>query len=182
MHVPPIMGIAQVKFKVLDETEPTLSMPMLVADGNRVILRGEVTTLITAKGETAPLMNAGNDWYLKVLINKSTEFIRIDVWTLCHTCPPSWVRNLSPEMKQREGCIVREQTGRKDYEQSKIDAAVPQQFDGYRGDGGIAISIESRRDGRCRAAQGPERPGQTAVVRWKRYDVFPHSSGYERND
>ena len=31
MHVPPIKGIAQVKFKVVDKTEPTLSMPMLVA-------------------------------------------------------------------------------------------------------------------------------------------------------
>ena len=90
------------KFKVLDGTEPTLSMPMLVANGNRVILRGEVATLITAKGETAPLMNARNDWFLKVLINNTAEFIRIDVWTLCHTCPPCWVRNLSPEMKQRE--------------------------------------------------------------------------------
>ena len=77
-------------------------MPMLVANGNRVILRGEVATLMTTKAETAPLMNAGNDGYLKVLINNTTEFIRIDVWTLCHTCPPCWVRNLSPEMKQRE--------------------------------------------------------------------------------
>ena len=59
MHVLPIKGTAQVKFKVLDGTEPTLSMPMLVANG--VILRGEVATLSTAKGETAPLMNAGND-------------------------------------------------------------------------------------------------------------------------
>ena len=95
MHVPPINGTAQMKFKVLDGTEQTLSLPMLVANGNRVILRGEVATLITAKGETAPLMNAGNDLYLKVLINNTIEFIRIDVWTLCHTCPPSWVRNLS---------------------------------------------------------------------------------------
>ena len=49
MHEPPIKGTAQVKFKVLDGTEPTLSMPMLVANGNRVIPRGEVATLITAK-------------------------------------------------------------------------------------------------------------------------------------
>ena len=83
------------KFKVLDWTEPTLSMPMLVANGNRVILRGEVATLITAEGETAPLMNGGNDWFLKVLINNNIKFLRIDVWTLCHRCPPSWVRNLS---------------------------------------------------------------------------------------
>ena len=95
MHVPPIKGTAQVKFKVLDGTEPTLSMPMLVANGNRVILRGEVATLITAKGETTPLMNAGNDWYLKVLINNTTEFIRIDVWTLClDRKKPKW-KNVS---------------------------------------------------------------------------------------
>ena len=75
--------------------------------------------LITAKRETAPMMNAGNDWFLKVLIKNITEFIRIDVWTLCRTCPPSWVRNLSPEMKQRERSTVREQTGKKDYENSR---------------------------------------------------------------
>ena len=55
VHVPPIKGTAQVKFKVVDGTEPTLFMTMLVANGHRVILRGEVATLITAKGETAPL-------------------------------------------------------------------------------------------------------------------------------
>ena len=49
MHVPPIKGTPRVKFKVLDGTEPTLSMPMLVANGNRVILRGEVAKLVTAK-------------------------------------------------------------------------------------------------------------------------------------
>ena len=81
MHVPPIKGTAQVKFKVLDGTALTLSMPMLVANGNRVILRGEVAALTTAKGQTAPLMNAGNDAYLKVQINSTTEFVRIDVWT-----------------------------------------------------------------------------------------------------
>ena len=107
------------KFKVLDGTELALSMPMLVANGNRVILRGEVAMLITAKGETAPLMNAGNDWNLKVLINNNTEFLRIHVWTQCHACPPSWVRSSSPEMKQRERSIVREQTGRKDCENSR---------------------------------------------------------------
>ena len=116
IHVLPIKGTPQAKVKVLDETEPTLSVPMLVANGNKVTFKGEVATLITAQGEAAPLMNAGNDWYFKVLINNSTEFMRIDVWTPCHVCPPSWVRNLSPEMKQRERCIVREQTGRKDYE------------------------------------------------------------------
>ena len=111
MHVPPIKGTAQVKLKVLDETEPTLSMPMLVANGNRVVFRGEGAMLITAEGETAPLMNGGDDWYLKVLINNSDKFLRIDVWTPCHACLPSWVRNLSPE-------IVREQTRKKDHENS----------------------------------------------------------------
>ena len=54
--------------------------------------------MITAEGETAPLTSVENDWYLKVLI----KFIRIDVWTPCHVCPPSWIRNLTLEMKQRE--------------------------------------------------------------------------------
>ena len=94
-------------------------MPMLVANGNRLVFRGADAMLITAKGETAPLMNAGNDWYLKVLINNSNKFPRIDVWTPCHVCPPSWVRNLSPEIKQRERCSVREQTGRKNCENSR---------------------------------------------------------------
>ena len=44
-------GTAQVKFKVLDGTEPTFSMPMLVVNGNRVVYRGEDAMLITAKGE-----------------------------------------------------------------------------------------------------------------------------------
>ena len=42
-------------FKILDGTEPTVSMPMLVANGNKVVFRGEDAELITAKGETAPL-------------------------------------------------------------------------------------------------------------------------------
>ena len=70
MKIPPIKGIAQVKFKVVDETEPTLSMTMLVANGNKLVFRGENARLITAKGETAPLTSIENDWYLKVLINK----------------------------------------------------------------------------------------------------------------
>ena len=41
IHVPPIKGTAKVKFKVLDGTEPILSMPMLVANGNKVVFRGE---------------------------------------------------------------------------------------------------------------------------------------------
>ena len=108
IHVPPIRSRAQVTFKILDGTELILSMPMLVANGNRVVFRGEDAMLITAKGETAPLINAGNDWYLKVLINNSNKFLRVHVWTSCHVCPPCWVRNLSPEMKQRECCTVRE--------------------------------------------------------------------------
>ena len=116
MHVPPIKGTAQVKFKVLDGTEPTLSMPMLVANGNRVAYRGEDAMMITAEGETAPLTSDGDDWYLKVLINNGIEFIRVDVWTPCHVCPPIWVRSLSPEMKQREQNVVRETTGMWDYE------------------------------------------------------------------
>ena len=116
MHVPPIKGAPQVKFKVLDGTEPTLSMPMLVANGNRVVFRGEDAMLITAEGETVPLTSVEDDCYLKVLINKSIEFIRVDVWTPCHVCPPIWVRSLSPEMKQREQYVVRETTGMWDYE------------------------------------------------------------------
>ena len=98
MHIPPI---AQVTFKVVDGTEPTLSMPMLVEKGNRLVFRGEVATLIPAKGETAALMNAGNDWYLRVLINIENVFIRIDVCAACHECPPTWVRCLSPESAER---------------------------------------------------------------------------------
>ena len=65
MHVPPIMGTAEVKFKVLDGTEPILSVPMLVANGNRVVFRGEDAML-------------KDDWYFKVLIKKSIKFIRFD--------------------------------------------------------------------------------------------------------
>ena len=41
MNVSPIKGTAQVKFKVVAGTEPTLSIPMLVANGNQVVNRGE---------------------------------------------------------------------------------------------------------------------------------------------
>ena len=116
MHVPPIKGTAQVTFEVVDGTEPTLSMPMLVANGNREAYRGEDAMSITAEGETAPLTSDGDDWYLKVLINNSNEFIRIDVWTPCKVCPPSWVRNLGTEMKQREQYVVRETTGMWDHD------------------------------------------------------------------
>ena len=74
--VPPIKGTAQVKFKVLDGTEPILSMPMLAVNGNNVVFRGEDATLITAEEETAPLTSIEDGWYLKVLINNSNEFIR----------------------------------------------------------------------------------------------------------
>ena len=97
MHIPPIKGIAQATFKVVDGTEPTLSMPMLGAKGNRLVFREEDAMLSTAAGKVVPLMNAGNDWYLKVLINNCYVFIRIDVWAAYHECPPSWVRCLSPE-------------------------------------------------------------------------------------
>ena len=85
-------------------------MPMLVANGNKVVFVGEDAILITAEGETAPLTSIEDGWDLKVLINNSNEFIRIDVWTQCHVCPPSWVRNPSPEMEQREQYVVRETT------------------------------------------------------------------------
>ena len=52
MHIPPIKGTPQVTFKILDGTKPTLSMPMLVANGNKVVFRGEGAKLITAKGVT----------------------------------------------------------------------------------------------------------------------------------
>ena len=80
-------------------------------------------------------------------------------------------------MKQRERCIVREQTGRKDYENSRKSMQLYLNSLTGRGDGGIATSIESRRDGRCRAAQGPERLGQAALVRWNRYDVYNTAVG-----
>ena len=45
-HIPPIKGTAQVKFKVLEGTEPTLSMTMLVATGNKLVFRGENARLM----------------------------------------------------------------------------------------------------------------------------------------
>ena len=47
-------------------------------------------------------------------------------------------------MKQRERCIAREQTSRKDYE----DKRKSMQSAGTRRDGSAAVSIESRRDGK----------------------------------
>ena len=101
MHIPPIKGTAQVTFKVVDGTEPTLSMPMLVANGHRLVYGGEDTMLSTTAGEVLPLTNDGDDWYLKVLIDNENVFIRIDVWAACHECPPFWVRCLSPENVER---------------------------------------------------------------------------------
>ena len=101
MHIPPIKGTAQVTFKVVAGTEPTLSMPMLVANGHRLVYRGEDTMLSTAAGETVPLTSDGDDWYLKVLINNENVYIRMDVWAACHECPPSWVRCFNPESVER---------------------------------------------------------------------------------
>ena len=101
MDIPSIKGTAQVKFKVLDGTEPTLSIPMLVANGNSVVYKGDDVMLSTAGGEVAPLTYVGDECYLKVLINNSTEFIRVDEWTPYHVCPPRWVRCLSPESAER---------------------------------------------------------------------------------
>ena len=91
MHVLLIKGTAQVTFKVVDGTEPTLSMPMLVANGNRLVCRGLTTMLTTAAGEVVPLTSDGDDWYLLVLINNENVFIRINVWAACHEFPPSGV-------------------------------------------------------------------------------------------
>ena len=75
MHIPPIKGTAQVTFKVVDGTEPTLSMPMLVANGLRLVYKGEDTMLSTAAGEVVPFTSDGDDRYLKVLINNENVFI-----------------------------------------------------------------------------------------------------------
>ena len=100
MNVSPIKGTAQVEFKVAEGTEPTLSIPMLVANGNRVVHCGEDVMLSTAGGEVAPLTYVGDECCLKVLINNSIE-IMVDVWTPCHVCPPSWVRCLNPESVEK---------------------------------------------------------------------------------
>ena len=87
--------------KVVDGTEPTLSMPMLVVNGHGLVYRGEDTVLCTAAREIVPLTSEGDDWYLKVLINNKNVHIRMDVWAACHECPPSWVRCLNPESVER---------------------------------------------------------------------------------
>ena len=76
MHILPIKGTAQVTFKVVAGTEPTLSMPVLVANGHKLVNRGEDTMLSTAAGEVVPLTSDGDGWYLKVLINN--EDVRMD--------------------------------------------------------------------------------------------------------
>ena len=139
--------------------------------------------LITAKGETAPLMNAGDDWYLKVLINNRNEFLRIDVWTPCHVCPPSWVRNLSPEMKQCERYIVREQTGRRDLENCRKSMQLNLNFS-LTGTWEMEVlrflsNPEEMDD--TEVLKDLSKPEQAAVVRSKRYDACKYSSGYERN-
>ena len=101
MHIPPIKGTAQVTFNVVDGTEPTLSRPMLVANGHRLVKRGEDTMLGTAAWEIVPLTSDGDDWHLTVLINNENVFILIDVWAARHECPPSWVRCFSPESVER---------------------------------------------------------------------------------
>ena len=101
MHIFPIKGTAQVMFKVVAGTEPTLSMPMLVANGHRLVNQGEDMMLSTAAGEIVPLTSDGDDWYLKVLINNENVYIRIDVWAAFHECPPSWVRCLSLESVEK---------------------------------------------------------------------------------
>ena len=102
MHIPPIKGTAQVTCKVVDGTEPTLSMSMLAAIGHRLVCRGEDTMLSTAAGEVVPLTSDGDDWYLEVLINNENVFIRIDVWAAYHECPPSWVSMLEPGERGKE--------------------------------------------------------------------------------
>ena len=101
MHIPPIKGPAQVTFTVVDGTEPALSIPMQVANGHRLVFRGEDTMLSTAAGKVVPFTSDGDDWYLKVLINIENVYIRIDVWAACHECSPSWVRCLSLESVER---------------------------------------------------------------------------------
>ena len=62
MHIPPIKGTAQVTFKVVAGTEPTLSVPMLVANGHRLVFRGVDTMLSTAAGKIVPLTSDGDAW------------------------------------------------------------------------------------------------------------------------
>ena len=78
-------------------------------------------------------------------------------------------------MKQRERCVVREQTGRKDCENSRKSK---------QSTGTWEMEV-------LRSPLNPEEmddtellkdlSGQAAVVRWKRYDAYQYSSGYKRN-
>ena len=72
-------------------------MPMLVANGLRLVYRREDTVQSAAAEKVVPLRSDGDDWYLKVLNNNENVYTRMDVWAACHECPPSWVRCLSPE-------------------------------------------------------------------------------------
>ena len=102
MHIPPSKGIAQVTFKHVDGTEPTLSMPMLVANGHILLNRGEDMVLSTAAGEVVALTSDGDDWYLKVLINNENVFIRIDVWVACPRMPAVLGSMLEPGERGKE--------------------------------------------------------------------------------
>ena len=87
-------------------------------------------------------------------------------------------------MKQREQYVERETTttGRKDYENSVKPMQLYLNSLMCTGEVEVLRSIESRTDGRYRAAQGPQRPGQAAVARWERHDAYKYSSGYDKID
>ena len=50
LRVPPIAGTAHVTFEVVDVRYPVLSVPLLVADGHRVVFRGQEAELSTTRG------------------------------------------------------------------------------------------------------------------------------------
>ena len=101
-HIPPIKGTAQVTFKVVDGTETTLSMPMLVATGHRLEDRGEEPMLSTVAGEVVPLTSGGDDWYLNVLINNENVFIRRNVWGRMSRMPAELGSMLEPGERGKE--------------------------------------------------------------------------------
>ena len=76
-------------------------------------------------------------------------------------------------MKLRSRCIVREQTGRKDYENSPKSMQLTGTWE-----------MEA-----LRSLSNPEEMDDTELLkdlsslgkRWKRYDACQYSSGYERN-
>ena len=69
--MPSIAGTDRVTFEVVDVRYPILSVPMLVACGHRVILRGREAELRTAGGAAAPLTRIRGLWYLQVWVNNS---------------------------------------------------------------------------------------------------------------